>query len=44
MVLPYHANPGRMGFSEATIARREVGETLRDLPGPTLLVAFNMTS
>ena len=26
------------------IARREAGETLRDLPGPTLLVAFNMTS
>ena len=25
------------------IARREAGETLRDLPGPTLLVAFNMT-
>jgi len=26
------------------IARREAGETLRDLPGPTILVAFNMTS
>ena len=26
------------------IARREAGETLRDLPGPMLLVAFNMTS
>jgi hypothetical protein len=25
------------------IARREAGETLKDLPGPTLLVAFNMT-
>jgi hypothetical protein len=26
------------------IACREAGETLKDLPGPTLLVAFNMTS